>query len=132
MRFSRFTIRSMLVATALCAIGLWVLMYPGHRAKKLARLIRTGDSTQAMAMLSQMPDDAFDYKSAVESVSALANSRWIDGRDVRRITIENPTISQLLTFQRSIVIGKGWGGGDCELIVSLTSVRPGRNWFHEW
>lgn len=42
MRFSRFTLRSLFVLVAICAIGLWGLSLPGLRAKKLAQLIRNG------------------------------------------------------------------------------------------
>lgn len=130
MRLPRFTIRLMLIAAALCATLLWGLLLPGRRAQHLARLIRNGETDLALAMLADLPDDAVGYRNVVQHVSSQADPKKV--RDLRQIELQAPTLTDWLTFQRSILIGQGWGGGNCELIVTPNSVRAGQNWFHEW
>jgi len=123
----------MMIAVALCATGLSVFTLPGHRAAQFARLIRDGNTDLALSMLNDMPEDASQYRNVVKHVSALASSKRSGVTDDRRqIEIQKPTLGQMLTCRRSVLVGQGWGGGNCELIVTLTSIRPGRNWFHVW
>lgn len=133
MRLLRFRIRSMMIAVALCATALCVFALPGRRAEQFVRLIRDGNTDLALCMLNDMPDDALQYRNVVKHVSSLASSeRSGVTHNLRQIEIQKPTFGQVLTCRRSVLVGQGWGGGNCELIVSLTSVRPGRNWFHVW
>ena len=139
MRLPKFTIRSVLIATAICATVIWTLKRPGRRTEQFADAIRSGNTMVALAMLGTASNDdilfmelSYDvqYRVVVEHVSSLADSEH--GSDLRQIEIQPPTISQILTCRRSVLVGQGWGGGNCELIVTLTSVRPGRNWFNEY
>lgn len=133
MRLPRFTIRTAAIFVAFVAAALWAISIPGHRAKELVRMIRDGDTDGALAMLEDLPAHAAGYRNVVEHVSSLANAKnggFAD--DVRQIEVEPATFRQLLTFQRSVLVGKGWGGGNCQFIVTLTSVSAGQNWFHVW
>jgi hypothetical protein len=129
MRLPRFTIRSILLAVTLCALTLWALMLPGFRAERLVQLIRNGETDSALGMLTDLPDDALQYENVVKHVTSRFNSIK-EIKDLRQIELQSPTALQLLTFRRSVLVGQGWGGGNCELIVTPTSVRAGRNWFH--
>lgn len=84
-------------------------------------------------MLQDLPEDAAQYKNVAQHVSALVDSNQTRAdSDLRQIEFQSPTIRQMFTFERSVLVGQGWGGGNCEFIVTLNSIRPGNNWFHQW
>ena len=129
MRKIRFSVRSMMIAIAICTITLWVFGFPGRRAQRLVRLVRNGEVKIALAMLDDLPEDALEYRVVVEHVASNPPVEK-STRDLRRIELQSPTLWQLLKLQRTVWVGKGWGGGDCQLIVTPTSIRPGRNNFN--
>ena len=106
----------MLIATAILSVALYWIMLPTVRAQRFAAFVRAGQNSAAEAMLPDAIEKQSEYRHVL--------------RTALKAELLPFTISQLLRGERRVVVGREWGGGDAEFIVSRTTVSLGTNWFN--
>jgi hypothetical protein len=106
------------VLATVVAIATFYFSVPMMRAKQFANYVRSGQRDKAEAMWPGAASEAIDpnYRQVLR-LASVANVQPITFDDVWK-------------GQRRVVVGKGWGGGDAEFIVSTTTVTTGGNWFN--
>ena len=125
----RYRLKTMILATAVIAVVISIGRVPSYRVQRFADFVSDGNINGVESMLSASIGDNDKVRAVVRHVCRYPNA--IDLHSGERITyvrIQPPTIGQLLTARRSIVIGRDFNFQQAELIVTPFGIHKGRFW----
>ena len=124
----RFSLKMMLVAVALVAIGSYWLMLPTVRARRFVRLVDSGQLDAAEAMLPASMNEASPHRQTVHNAHGAS--------------LQGMTLEQLLRGERRVIVtdepysfedgSKSDQVASGEYIVSRRSVAPSWHSFYQW
>lgn len=114
----RFSLRTFLLLVPLLAVLFAYSVVPTYRARQFAAHVNAGDTNAAENMLPDSLDIKGSYRQALRSAKVA--------------TLTPLDVTQLIRGQRGVIVGKGWGGGEVEFLLSPRSASLGRSWLHVW
>ena len=122
----RFSLKMMLVAVALVALGSYWLMLPTIRARRFAQLIDSGDIVAAEAMLPESMNEASPHRRTVHHANGAS--------------LRDMTLKQLIIGERRVIVTEDPNafedgaklGANAEYIVSRRTIVPGVHSFYQW